>query len=71
MLFSLLPGPQPHIKWVPVVLSLAVKWPDREADYSPPPTANVMNAWSYTSTPLYVFMAATGGSFPGGKVAGS
>jgi len=50
--------PLPHTSsWrVPVVLSLAVKWPDREADYSPPPTANVINAWSYTSTPPYAFM---------------
>jgi hypothetical protein len=28
-----------------------VKWPEREADHSPPSTAEVKNAWSYTSTP--------------------
>jgi hypothetical protein len=35
---------------------LEEKQPEREADHSPPPTAAV-NAWSYTSTPPYVFMA--------------
>jgi hypothetical protein len=28
----------------------------READHSPPSSAEVKNAWSYTSTPQYVFM---------------
>jgi hypothetical protein len=28
-----------------------------EADHSPPSSAEVKNAWSYTSTPQYVFMA--------------
>jgi hypothetical protein len=32
-------------------------WPGREADHSPPSSAEVKNAWSYTSTPQYVFMA--------------
>jgi hypothetical protein len=36
---------------------LRVKRPGREADYSPPTSAEVKNAWSYTSTPQYVFMA--------------
>jgi hypothetical protein len=27
-----------------------------EADHSPPSSAEVKNAWSYTSTPQYVFM---------------
>jgi hypothetical protein len=31
-------------------LSLAVKRPGREVDHSPPSSAEVMNAWSYTST---------------------
>jgi hypothetical protein len=31
--------------------------PGREADHSPPFTADVGNAWSYTSTRLCVFMA--------------
>jgi len=29
-----------------------VNWSGREADHSPPSTANVKNAWNYTSTPL-------------------
>jgi hypothetical protein len=33
------------------------KRPGREADHSPPSSAEVKNAWSYTSTPQYVFMA--------------
>jgi len=28
-----------------------VKWPGHEADHSCPPSAEVMNEWSYTSTP--------------------
>jgi hypothetical protein len=27
-----------------------IKWPGRQADHSPPSSANVKNAWSYTST---------------------
>jgi hypothetical protein len=34
-----------------------VKWPGREVEDSPPSSAEVKNAWSYTSTPLYAFMA--------------
>jgi hypothetical protein len=30
---------------------LGVKRPEREADHSPPSSAEVKNAWSYTSTP--------------------
>jgi hypothetical protein len=33
------------------------KRPGREAEHSPPSSAEVKNAWSYTSTPQYVFMA--------------
>jgi hypothetical protein len=32
-------------------------FPGRKADHSPPPSAEVKNAWSYTSTPQYAFMA--------------
>jgi hypothetical protein len=39
------------IQWVPGALSLGVKRPEREADHSPPSSAKVRNAWSYTSTP--------------------
>jgi hypothetical protein len=38
-------------------LSLGVKRPGCEADHSLPSSAEVKNAWSYTSTPQYVFMA--------------
>jgi len=38
------------------VLTPGVKQPACEADYLPPSGAEV-NVWSYTSTPLYVFMA--------------
>jgi hypothetical protein len=32
-----------------------VKRPGHEADHAPPSSAEVKNAWSYTSTLLYVF----------------
>jgi hypothetical protein len=38
-------------------LSMWVKQSGHEADHSPPPSAEVKNAWSYTSIPQYVFMA--------------
>jgi hypothetical protein len=45
-------GPtQPPIQWVLGALSLGVKWPGREADHSPPSSAEAKNAWSYTSNP--------------------
>jgi hypothetical protein len=51
-------GPtQPPVQWVLGALSLGVKRPGREADHSLPSSAEVKNAWSYTSTPPYVFMA--------------
>jgi hypothetical protein len=34
-----------------------VKRPERETDHSPPSSVEVKNAWSYTSTSQYVFMA--------------
>jgi hypothetical protein len=49
-------GPTQPIQWVPGALSLGVKRLDREADHSPPSSAKVKNAWSYTSTPPYVFL---------------
>jgi hypothetical protein len=42
---------QTPTQWVPGTLSLGVKQPGREADHSPPSSAEVKNAWSYTSTP--------------------
>jgi hypothetical protein len=45
-------GPtQPPIQRVPETLSLVAKRPEREADHSSPSSAEVENAWSYTSTP--------------------
>jgi hypothetical protein len=45
-------GPtKPPIQWVSGALSLGVKRPVPEADHSPPSSAEVKNAWSYTSTP--------------------
>jgi hypothetical protein len=43
---------QPPIKWVP-----GAKRQGREADHSPPTSAEVKKMWIYTSTSLYVFMA--------------
>jgi hypothetical protein len=48
---------QPPIQWVPGDLSLRVKWPEGKTDHSPPSSAEVKNAWRYTSTPQYVFMS--------------
>jgi hypothetical protein len=51
-------GPtQPPIQWVTRALFLEVKRPWREADHSPPFSVEVKNAWNYTSTPQYSFMA--------------
>jgi hypothetical protein len=45
----------------PIHLVLAVfflkELPGPEADHSPPYSAEVKNAWSYTSIPPYFFMA--------------
>jgi hypothetical protein len=50
-------GPtQPPIQWVPAALSMEVKRPQREANHPPPCSAEVNNAWSYTSAPQYAFM---------------
>jgi hypothetical protein len=48
---------QPPIQWVPRALSLGIKRPGREADHSPPSSAEVKDGWSYTAIPQYVFMA--------------
>jgi hypothetical protein len=42
---------QPPIQWVIYNFSLGVKPPGREANYLPPSSAEVKNAWNYTSTP--------------------
>jgi hypothetical protein len=38
------------------VVSLQVKRPGREAGHSPPPSAEIKNAWSITSVPSYVLL---------------
>jgi hypothetical protein len=48
---------QPPIQWVPGALFLGVQRPTREANHSLPPSAEVKNAWSYTCTPQYFFIA--------------
>jgi hypothetical protein len=43
-------GPtQPPIQWTPGALSMGIKWPGSEADDTPPSSAEVKNAWNYTS----------------------
>jgi hypothetical protein len=49
--------PQPPIQWVPGSFSPGVNWSRREADLSPPSSAEVKNAWGCTSAPPYVFKA--------------
>jgi hypothetical protein len=44
-------GSGDHPASYPMILSLGVKLPGREADHSPPSNVEVENAWSYTSTP--------------------
>jgi hypothetical protein len=48
---------QPPIQWVPEALSPGVKRLGREADHSPPTSAEVKKMWIYTSTPPYAFTA--------------
>jgi hypothetical protein len=43
-------------QWIPASLSLRVKRSGREADHSPPYSAGVKNAWSYTSTPPHILL---------------
>jgi len=51
-------GPiHPPVHWVWGALSPGVKRPGREAGHSPPASAEAKNAWSYTYTLPYVFMA--------------
>lgn len=54
------PHPPAHIQWVLGVLYSKVKWPGRAADHSPASRAEVMNKWSYNSTPPYAFITSTG-----------
>jgi hypothetical protein len=54
---SALGSTQPPIHWVLWALSPGVKRPGREADHSPPTSAEVNKMWLYTFTPPYAFMA--------------
>jgi len=47
---------QPPIQWIPAALSLGLRLPGLETDNSSPSSAEVTNAWNYTSTSPYVFM---------------
>jgi hypothetical protein len=50
-------GPtQPPIQWVPGAFSPGLKRLGREADHSPPASADVKITWMYISTPTYVFI---------------
>jgi len=44
-------------EWTSGSFTPGVKRPGREADHAPPYYAEVKNAWSYTSTAHFVFMA--------------
>jgi hypothetical protein len=51
-------GPtQLPLQWVPGILSAGEKRPRRSADPSPRNSAEVKNAWGYTSTIPYIFMS--------------
>jgi hypothetical protein len=54
---SALGSTQPPIHWLQEALSPVVKRPGREADHSPPTSAEIKKMWIYTSAPPYVFMA--------------
>jgi hypothetical protein len=51
-------GPnQPQNRWITRAFTPGLKRPRRELDHSPPPSAEVKDASSYTSTPPYFFTA--------------
>jgi hypothetical protein len=61
-MISVQTGSGAHLASCPMVtgaLSPEVKRPGREADHSLPFSAEVKNAWSYISTPPYVFTACS------------
>jgi hypothetical protein len=43
------------VQWVLGFLSVRIKWLECEGDHSPPSSTEVMNLWSYTSTPPISF----------------
>jgi hypothetical protein len=48
---------QPPIQWAPGTLSPRANRPGREADHSPPASAEVKKMWIYTFIPSYAFMS--------------
>jgi hypothetical protein len=56
--FGMALGPkQSPIRSAPGLFTLGVKRPRREADHSPPSSAEIKNAWIYTSSPQHVYIA--------------
>jgi hypothetical protein len=55
--FAGLGSTQSPIQLVPRAISPGVKRPERQADHSPPASAEVKKMWIYTSTPPYALMA--------------
>jgi hypothetical protein len=47
----------PPMQCLPETLSPGLKLPRREADHSLPTSAEIRNAWTYSSTSPYVLMA--------------
>jgi hypothetical protein len=45
------------MQWVPEAISLGVKWPGVKLTTHLHPVPRSKNAWRYTSTPQYAFMA--------------
>jgi len=48
---------KPPIQWI-LGISTGTKQSKNEADHSPPPTAELLTMWSYTSTPKRHFQRA-------------
>lgn len=46
-----------QVSFLPLFLSLGVKWSGCEADHSPPPTAEIKNGVDYVSTPPHALFA--------------
>jgi hypothetical protein len=60
LLYVVQTGSEAHPASYPIVTGSTfpgVKRPAREADHSPPTSADVKKTWVYTSTPTYIFMA--------------
>jgi len=55
--FVSLTSKQPPTRWVTTPLSLEIMWPEREADGSPPPSADVKYKYSYIPAYTYAFTA--------------